>query len=728
MRRAGGLALLALLALPTGAAAQTFRHGSVYAEVSPREVVLGNSVAERRWDRAELRTVALSDKRGRDRAWSRGHRDFTLFVVGGGEISSEDFAVSSARVAELPRGGLRLTMELAGPAGLEASRVAEAYPGVAGFRTQTTLRSAAPLALAGATLDEAAPGAVVPTIHAFRAGADWREPDWPGPAVKLGDPHAGTWRESRSAERAQPLAAPGQWLSAGDGDDSLFMVMERNDLPSSRATYDGATAGLRVDYTRDLLSLGPFEEDAHAENPSGAQAGRQRVVGPGAPLALEPAFTGFGRGDGDEAWQFNRYLVGHRLAPYPHAVTFNSNGTDDDRISTGAKDDMDYATVREVAPIARRLGVETFILDDGWQAASGDWEPDSPEHPEPRGKFPPRFPDPRFEAVREAIAPMRLGLWMSPMSFNPASEAYKSHPDWACTPVGHGTAAAGSAQPDEGSNEAGIGLWSPAAIPHVEGRIRYAIENWGVTYFKFDFLVWLDCVGEGDFYDYREAFMAMLDRLQRDHPAVTFQIDETNDYRLFPFESVTRGPSWFQNGSPGPDRLLHNLWNLSPFVPAFSLGQHVLGGEAYEQHPVSELMAAALLSHVTFFSDLRGLPDEVVDAAAPWLDFYKRDRDLLDGVVYPLLDDPVRAGWTALQSWDPEKGEGALLAFRQDAVEGTKRIALRNVPPGRSFDLFRAPGGESAGTASSEELSRGIEVTLPARHAAEVLLIRPAAG
>ena len=62
---------------------------------------------------------------------------------------------------------------------------------------------------------------------------------------------------------------------------------------------------------------------------------------------------------------------------------------------------------------------------------------------------------------------------------------------------------------------------------------------------------------------------------------MTLQIDETNDYRLFPFESVARGPSWFQNGSPPPEQLLHNLWNLSPYVPAFSLGQHFLGGKAW---------------------------------------------------------------------------------------------------------------------------------------------------
>ena len=150
--------------------------------------------------------------------------------------------------------------------------------------------------------------------------------------------------------------------------------------------------------------------------------------------------------------------------------------------------------------------------------------------------------------------------------------------------------------------------WGPDALPHVEERLTDAIENWGVRYFKWDFMAWLDCAGQGDIYDFREALLAMLDRLQAKYPHVTFQIDETNDYRLFPYESVARGPSWFQNGSPEYHQLLHNLWNLSPYVPAWSLGQHFLGGRAWEKHPVATLMAAALPSHLTFFSDLRESP------------------------------------------------------------------------------------------------------------------------
>ena len=734
----GAAVALALLAPPVASAAPgAAGAGDVSASVTATEVALSSGLAERRWDRSAFRTTLLLDRRHGGRRWSAGQRDFTL-SIGGAEVGSDAFRVESATVERLPRGGTRVTMRLVAregggaPPGLEATRIAEAYPGVAGFRTRTTLTSAAPLTVDAATLDEAAVGAATPTIHTFRAGADFRSPGSSGPAVTTEeDPSAGLGRTSRTAEPGRPLEGHAQWLSTAAGERSLFMVMERNSFLSSRGEYDGAVARLRLDFSRDVVYTGPLEEFFGVANPGPGPA-RQRTLAPGVPFRLEAAFTGFGSGDGDEPWQFHRYLTGHRLTPYPKAITFNSNGVDRNRISTGAKDDADLRTVRELAPIARRLGVETFILDDGWQAISGDWQPDSPEFPEPRHqrdpvKFAPRFPDARFRAVREAIAPMRLGNWMSPLHFHPASRTYAENRDWICSPFGDALLAYNTADPESGSNEPGIVAWGPRAIPHIESRIRDAIENWGVAYYKFDFMTWLDCANQGtDFYAMHDAFLEMVDRLQRDHPEVTFQIDETNDYRLFPFESIARGPSWFQNATPGPERLLHNIWNLSPYVPGFSLGQHVLGGRAYERYPVPMLMAAALPSHITFFSDIRELPASVVEAARPWLAFYRRERDSLVQMAYPLLEDPLEARWTALQPWDPDAGRGALLAFRQDAPEAAKTIALRNVPPNRRFDLFRGPDGRHAGTVTSAELTRGIRVELPEKRTARVLLIRPA--
>ena len=307
----------------------------------------------------------------------------------------------------------------------------------------------------------------------------------------------------------------------------------------------------------------------------------------------------------------------------------------------------------------------------------------------------------------------------------------RQHPEWVCHPVGDGLAASNMADPESGSNEAGLGAWGPAALPHVESRIREAIEGWGVRYFKFDFLVWLDCLGgpDGarDMYEFKDAFVAMVDRLRADHPEVVFQIDETNDYRLFPFESVTRGPSWFQNGGPDVAHMLHNLWNLSPWIPSYSLGQNALANEDFAHQSVDTLMAAALLSHITFFHDPRTLPDAVIDRVGVWTAFYKAHRGELDGVVYPLLGDPLERGWTALQAWDPEARTGALLAFRQESGDEMKRIALENIPDGR-----RRSSSRRRPTARRSEPSRPSSCRpestsrIPDANGARVLLIGPA--
>ena len=726
MRRVAVLLCLLIAALPAAARAdQVTRAGSVYARVSPTRVVLGNSLVERRWARSGLVTTALVDKRGGGMTWSANRRDFALDLSGRAELGSDLFTVTGVRIAKLARGGLHVAMELSSPVpGLTATRVAEAYPGVAGFKTQTILHPAAGLALAGATLDEAAVPRATATLNAFRAGSDWRGPGWTGPQYgSAGSPEAGDFR---TATTGPTVDGPGEWLSLANGGRSLFMVMERNDLPSSRASYDGATAQLRIDYARDVLSLGPVEEQGHVENPAPAPApGRVRILQPGEDLALSPAFVGFGDHPGDEAWQFHRYLVDHRLQPYAHDVVFNSDGTDANRISTGAKDDMDYATVQQVAPLARRAGADVFVLDDGWQAASGDWQPDSPQYREPRGTYPPRFPDATFTAVRRAIAPMKLGLWMSPVNFNPAANAFKSNPQWACTPVGDATAALNAAQPDSGSNEAGIGFWGPDALPYVASRIEDAIDHWGVRFFKFDFLAWFDCAGQGDLWGFHDRFLSMLDALRAEHPDVVFQIDETNDYRLFPFESVSRGPTWFQNGSPDPDLVLHNLWLLSPYVPGFAIGQKLLAGDGWKKWPLGTVMATALLEEPLLAGDLRTIDPAVLDTARVWLDWAKQHRAALDGVVYPLLDDPLAERWTALQSWNPETGHGTLLAFRQDSPQASTTIALRDVPPGRRYVLRSVPDGATVAHVTSQQLSAGYPVTVAQPRGAVVLEIAP---
>ena len=162
-------------------------------------------------------------------------------------------------------------------------------------------------------------------------------------------------------------------------------------------------------------------------------------------------------------------------------------------------------------------------------------------------------------------------------------------------------------------------------------------------------------------------------------------------------------------------------------MPRVAIGQHFLGDKSYETWPVDTLMAAALLSHLTFFSDLRSLPPAVLDAAAPWLAFYRRyHTTLTDGVVYPLLDDPLASGWTALQSWNPSTASGALLVFRQDAAAGLGegRAAQRSGRPS-----LRTATGPTGAVVGQRHVAPTAVAASPSRSlpnaAAQVLLITP---
>ena len=80
-----------------------------------------------------------------------------------------------------------------------------------------------------------------------------------------------------------------------------------------------------------------------------------------------------------------------------------------------------------LAELAAGLGVECFVVDDGWfsgrdhdRAGLGDWVVD-------RAKFPDGL-GPLIERVNELG--MRFGLWAEPEMTNPDSELYRAHPDW----------------------------------------------------------------------------------------------------------------------------------------------------------------------------------------------------------------------------------------------------------------------------------------------------------
>ncbi|MCL2730717.1 MAG: alpha-galactosidase [Actinomycetia bacterium] len=143
---------------------------------------------------------------------------------------------------------------------------------------------------------------------------------------------------------------------------------------------------------------------------------------PGAVLStprLACAFSPDGVDGLAQVWHaYERRLAGERLHR-TRKVLYNSWE------ATGFG--VDAASQLELASLAAGLGVELFVVDDGWftgradeKGGLGDWEPD-------RDAFPGGL-DAFVDGVRELG--MDVGLWVEPEAISPASRLYAEHPEW----------------------------------------------------------------------------------------------------------------------------------------------------------------------------------------------------------------------------------------------------------------------------------------------------------
>jgi hypothetical protein len=239
-------------------------------------------------------------------------------------------------------------------------------------------------------------------------------------------------------------------------------------------------------------------------------------------------------------------------------------------------------------------------------------------------------------------------------------------------------------------------------------------------------MAWVDCVPH-DYLDYEEAFVQMVRRFQANHPGVTFELDETNDQRSWPFESAALGPSWFDNahthaGSTKQSKLLHDIWTAAPWLPPSSIGFGTYDGTLGDAYSVDYLFPMSMLSHITFWTDLRNLTPEQRDGTAWWIGWYKAHRDALSGLVYEnTTNDPLDGkGWAAFQPWTGKRGY--LFAFRQADGPETQAIELHGVSPRRSYTVTNVRSGQVLGTFAGGE---PIPVTLAQPYSAAVLAIDP---
>ncbi|TFD63366.1 alpha-galactosidase [Cryobacterium sp. Hh38] len=360
----------------------------------------------------------------------------------------------------------------------------------------------------------------------------------------------------------------------------------------------------------------------------------EMILKPGASYSSPAIYAAYGNGLDDIAASFHEHLRGRASHPVsPRPVVLNT--------WEAVYFDQDLDSLTTLAELGARVGVERFVLDDGWfthrrhdRAGLGDWQVDRDVWPDGLG--------PLVTVVRSLG--MQFGLWFEPEMINEDSDVARAHPEWILAP--------GDRLPIAGRSQQVLNLTIPAAFDYILESISALVNEYDIDYIKWDHN--RDLVEAGDrvtgtprVHAQTLATYALMDELHRRHSGLEIESCSSGGGRvdLAVLERTQR--VWASDCIDALERQQIQRWT-GLLLPPELVGSHVGAATAHTTHRTHALAfraATALFGHFGIEWDLRDASSAELDQLAAWVDLYKQERELIHTGTAVHSDYPDEAYW-----------------------------------------------------------------------------------
>ena len=371
--------------------------------------------------------------------------------------------------------------------------------------------------------------------------------------------------------------------------------------------------------------------------------------------------------------------------------------------------EFDEAKLLEIATAARDLGVELFVLDDGWfgerdadTTSLGDWFVD-------RRKLPNGLDG--LAAKVEALG-IGFGLWIEPEMVSEQSQLFAQHPDWAIGVPGRPRT--------ESRQQLVLDMSRPEIVDHLFGVLSEVLASAPISYVKWDmnrtitepFSMGLPADRQGEFFHrYILGVYDLYARLGAAFPEILFESCAGGGGRFDPGMLAFAPQAWTSDDTDAVERL-RIQWGTSMAYPLSSMGAHVA---AVPNHQTGRITPIATRAAVAFFGvfgyelDPTTLAEDDRRAIAGQIEFYKAHRDLFQRGRFVRLRSPFEDGGN----------QAAWMVVAPDASRAGRRLlpgAQPACPGGRSPPAARA--GRVEGIPSLRLARRGRSALARQRRAA----------
>lgn len=297
--------------------------------------------------------------------------------------------------------------------------------------------------------------------------------------------------------------------------------------------------------------------------------------------------------------------------------------------------------LEQLARDAAALGVERFVLDDGWFAARrddssslGDWWP-SPQ------VFPQGL-EPLIHHV-QALG-MDFGLWVEPEMVSPDSQLYRAHPDWCIHLEGVERATQ--------RKQLVLDLSRAEVFDHLHTTLDGLLRRYPIACLKWDHNRELFPLG-GRGVSQTRAVHELLDRLRRSHPELEIESCASGGGRVDLAMMARCTRFWASDNNDTVERLRINRSWLQ-FLPLGSCGNHVgpspnpITGRSL---PMDFRAKVAMFGHMGIEADPARMGGDERRILAAHIALYKEWREVLhEGDLYEFdAGEPGVSGWLAMR-------------------------------------------------------------------------------
>lgn len=345
--------------------------------------------------------------------------------------------------------------------------------------------------------------------------------------------------------------------------------------------------------------------------------------------------------------------------------------------------DFDEPKILAIAKKAKELGVELFVLDDGWfgkrnhdRAGLGDWVANTDKLPEGIGGL---------AAKIEAMG-MKFGLWFEPEMINKDSDLYRLHPDWILSTPGR------SASPSR--NQYVLDFSRKEVVDHIYEAMSKVLREAAISYVKWDMNRYItECYShvkpaseQGKvFHQYILGVYDLYERLTSEFPHILFESCSSGGARFDPGLLYYAPQTWTSDDTDAVERLKIQ-YGTSYVYPLSSMGAHVSEVPNQQLGRITPLETRA---HVAYFGafgyelDLNLLSSEEVGVVKEQIEFAKRHRKLIHQGTFYRLESPFIGQVAAWMVVSEDCGE-ALVGYYQGLSgvnEGWRRLKLAGLQP-----------------------------------------------